>query len=162
MQSRRRTITMERTFDAPVEEVWEMWTTKNGIESWWGPEGFVTEVRKIDLRPGGELDYNMIAVDPEQIEFLKKAGMSATTPSKVTYTEVIPFRRLAYRSWADFIPGVEPYDVMTTVDFYAEADGTRMVLLFDAMHDEHWTNLATMGWESELGKLERVLKESKA
>jgi hypothetical protein len=51
---------------------------------------------------------------------------------------------------------------MTTVDFYAEADGTRMVLLFDAMHDEHWTNLATMGWESELGKLERVLRTSKA
>ena len=162
MQSKRRTITLERTFDAPVEEVWELWTTKNGIESWWGPEGFVTEVRKIDLRPGGELDYNMIAVDPEQIEFLKKAGMSATTPSKVTYTEVIPFRRLAYRSRADFIPGVEPYDVMTTVEFYPEAEGTRMVLLFDAMHDEHWTNMAAMGWESELGKLERVLKTSKA
>jgi uncharacterized protein YndB with AHSA1/START domain len=153
---------MERTFDAPVEEVWEMWTTKNGIESWWGPEGFVTEVRKIDLRPGGELDYNMIAVAPEQIEFLKKAGMSATTPTKVTYTEVIPYSRLAYRSRADFIPGVEPYDVMTTVELYPEAEGTRMVLLFDVMHDEHWTNMAAMGWESELGKLERVLKASKA
>jgi uncharacterized protein YndB with AHSA1/START domain len=162
MQSGRRTITLERTFDAAVEEVWEMWTTKNGIESWWGPEGFVTEVRKIDLRPGGELDYSMIAVAPEQIEFLKKAGMSATTPSKVTYTEVMPLRRLAYRSRADFIPGVEPYDVMTTVEFYPEAEGTRMVLMFDAMHDEHWTNLATMGWESELGKLESVLRTSKA
>jgi hypothetical protein len=80
----------------------------------------------------------------------------------VTYTEVMPLRRLAYLSRADFIPGVEPYDVMTTVDFYAEADGTRMVLMFDAMHDEHWTNLATMGWESELGKLERVLRTLKA
>ena len=162
MQSGRRTITLERTFDAPVEEVWEMWTTKNGIESWWGPEGFVTEVRKIDLRPGGELDYSMIAVAPEQIEFLKRAGMSATTPSKVTYTEVMPLRRLAYRSRADFIPGVEPYDVMTTVEFYPEAEGTRMVLMFETMHDEHWTNMAAMGWESELGKLERVLKKSKA
>jgi uncharacterized protein YndB with AHSA1/START domain len=162
MQSGRRTITLERTFDAAVEEVWEMWTTKNGIESWWGPEGFVTEVRKIDLRPGGELDYNMIAVSPEQIDFLKKAGMSATTPSKVTYTEVMPPRRLAYRSRADFIPGVEPYDVMTTVEFYPEGNSTRMVLMFDAMHDEHWTNLATMGWESELGKLESVLRTSKA
>ena len=35
-----RRITMERTFAAPMEDVWELWTTKEGIESWWGPEGF--------------------------------------------------------------------------------------------------------------------------
>jgi uncharacterized protein YndB with AHSA1/START domain len=161
-QGERRKLTLERTFKAPVEEVWDLWTTKSGIESWWGPEGFVTEVRKIDLRPGGELEYNMIAVAPEQIEFLKNAGMSATTPSRVTYTDVIPLRRLAYSSRADFIPGVEPYDVMTTVELYPEAGGTRMVMTFDAMHDEYWTNLAVMGWNSELGKLEKVLEASKA
>lgn len=162
VQHERRTITLERTFKATVEEVWDLWTTKNGIESWWGPEGFVTEVRKIDLRPGGELDYNMIAVAPEQIEFLKNAGMSATTPLRVTYTEVVPHRRLAYSSRADFIPGVEPYDVMTTVELHPVPDGVRMVMTFDAMHDENWTNMAVMGWESELGKLERVLQASKA
>jgi uncharacterized protein YndB with AHSA1/START domain len=156
----RRTITIERTFKATAEEVWEMWTTKNGLESWWGPEGFVTEVRKIDLRPGGELDYNMIAIAPEQIEFLKKAGMAATTPTHVTYTEVVPHRRLAYRSRADFIPGVDPYEVMTTVELFQEANVVRMVMTFDAMHDEYWTNLAVMGWESELDKLERVLNAS--
>lgn len=153
----RRTITIERTFKATVEEVWDMWTTKDGIESWWGPEGFVTEVRKIDLRPGGELDYNMIAVAPEQIEFLKQAGMPATTPSQVTYTEVVPHRRLAYVSRADFIPGVEPYEVMTTIELLPEPYAVRMVMTFDAMHDEYWTNMAVMGWESQLGKLERVL-----
>jgi len=26
------------------------------------------------------------------------------------------------------------------------------------MHNEHWTQLAVMGWESQLGKLERLLK----
>ena len=26
-------------FKATLEEVWELWTTKDGIESWWGPEG---------------------------------------------------------------------------------------------------------------------------
>jgi uncharacterized protein YndB with AHSA1/START domain len=161
MQGARRKITIERTFNAPIEDVWELWTTKEGIESWWGPEGFATEVRKIDLRPGGELDYNMIAVAPDQIEFMKKAGMPATTPSRVTYTEVIPLRRLAYLTLADFIPGVEPYEVMTTVDLHPEGDGTRMVMTFDAMHDEQWTNMAVMGWESELGKLEKVLEASK-
>jgi len=33
-----------------------------------------------------------------------------------------------------------------------------MVLTFDAMHNDEWTKLATMGWESELGKLAAVLE----
>jgi uncharacterized protein YndB with AHSA1/START domain len=80
----------------------------------------------------------------------------------VTYTEVVPHRRLAYRSRADFIPGVDPYEVMTTIELFPEADSVRMVMTFDAMHDDYWTNLAVMGWESELGKLERVLETSRA
>jgi hypothetical protein len=31
------------------------------------------------------------------------------------------------------------------------------VLTFDAMHDEHWTKMATMGWQNELEKLARAL-----
>ena len=30
----RRTIALERFYDAPVETVWKLWTTKAGIESW--------------------------------------------------------------------------------------------------------------------------------
>src|SRR5439155_6931575 len=26
-----------RTFQASAKEVWELWTTKEGLESWWGP-----------------------------------------------------------------------------------------------------------------------------
>src|SRR5207245_3225668 len=35
----RRKVTLERTFQASMEEVWDLWTTKEGIESWWGPGG---------------------------------------------------------------------------------------------------------------------------
>jgi uncharacterized protein YndB with AHSA1/START domain len=157
-QDARRRVTLERTFAAPIDEVWELWTTKDGIESWWGPDGFAVKVQQIDLRPGGELVYAMTATAPDQIEFLKKAGMPATTVSRLTYTEVVPPRRLAYSHTADFIPGVEPYEVPTTVELEEVPDGVRMVLSFTAMHDEHWTNLAVMGWESELGRLEKLLK----
>ena len=57
----KKKITIERTFEASVQDVWELWTTKEGIESWWGPEGFTTTVRKIDVRVGGELHYAMTA-----------------------------------------------------------------------------------------------------
>jgi len=156
--AQRRTIAMERTFaGASLEEVWELWTTREGIESWWGPEGFAVKVRKLDLRAGGELEYAMIAVAAPQIEFMKKAGMPLSTGCRMRYTEVIPQRRLRYLHRADFIPGVEPYDVEHTVELHPTGDGVRMVLTFEAMHDEEWTQRAAMGWDNELGKLAKVL-----
>lgn len=152
-----RKITLERTFEAALEEVWELWTTKAGIESWWGPEGFEVKVRELDLRPGGELVYAMTATARDQVEFMKKAGMPLTNENRLTYTEVSPPRRLAYRSLAGFIPGVQPYEVATVVEFDAAPQGVRMVLTFDAMHDEHWTRMAVMGHESELEKLAKLL-----
>lgn len=78
-------ITIERTYKASVEDVWDLWTTKEGIESWWGPDGFTTEVLQLDLRAGGELRYAMTATAPAQIEFMKKVGMPLTTEGRLTY-----------------------------------------------------------------------------
>ena len=157
-QPARRKVSIERTFHAAIEDVWELWTTKEGIESWWGPDGFEVKVRKLDFRPGGELLYDMTAIAPDQIEFMKKAGMSLTTPSFVTYTEVVPRKRFAFTQLADFIPNVKPYRVAMTVEFDTSAQGVKMVLTLDAMHDEYWTKMAIMGWENELDKLAKRLK----
>src|SRR5256886_12611645 len=116
---------IERNYHASANEVWDLWTTRKGIESWWAPDGFKVEVRKLDLRPGGELIYAMTATGPEQIEFMKGAGMPLTTESRKTFTELVPPKRIAYRSLADFIPGVKPYEFLTVVDLQSSADGVR-------------------------------------
>ena len=155
----RRRITMERRFEATLEEVWELWTTREGIESWWGPEGFSVTVKHLELREGGHLDYDMVATDEGTIAFMKANGMPVVTPAHITFTEVIPPRRLAYLHLADFIPGVESYDVATVVDIEDEGAGVVVLrLTFDAMHDDEWTARASAGWTSELGKLEHILK----
>lgn len=153
----RRRVTLERTFRAPLADVWELWTTKAGIESWWGPDGFRVEVHELDLRPGGKLRYDMIAVGKEQLEFVKKAGMPPRHPAHATFTEVTPMTRLAYLHATDFIPNVKPYDVAHVIELFPSSESVRMVLTFDAMHDERWTHMATAGWEMELGKLERLI-----
>ena len=159
IQPARRRVSIERTFaGAAAEDVWALWTTKEGIESWWGPDGFEVNVRRLDVRLRGELLYAMTATAPDQIEFLKKAGMPLTTESLVRYTEVVRLKRLAFTQLADFIPGVKPYEVATTVAFEIIPEGVRLVLTLDAMHDEHWTKLAVMGWEQELDNLGRMLK----
>ena len=150
-------LTLERTFQASPEEVWELWTTKDGIESWWGPEGFSVTVRDLDLRPGGELRYVMTATGADQVDFMVKAGMPISTSHQLTFTEVDPPRRLAYREMADFIPGVEPYEVSIVIEIVPVTDGVRVMVTFDRMHDERWTEMARLGRESELDRLAKVL-----
>lgn len=157
---KRKRIVIRRSYQAPVSDVWDLWTTKDGIESWWGPEGFEVKVRKLDLRPGGDLRYSMTAVGADQVAFMKGAGLPLTTPARITYAEVVPRRRLVYTQLADFLPGVEPYNIHTAITLRQERGRVRMVLRFDAMHDREWTKRALMGRVSELRKLGRLLGRS--
>jgi uncharacterized protein YndB with AHSA1/START domain len=152
-------VTMERTFDAALSDVWELWTTKDGIESWWGPDGFRVEVRAIDLRPGGKLAYAMIADAPEMVAFMTKSGRPVATECHLVYREIVPQKRLVYDHSVDFIPGIDPYNVATKVELFPQGDSVRMVMTFDRMHADEWTQRAVMGWEQELGKLGRALAQ---
>jgi hypothetical protein len=83
--------------------------------------------------------------------------MPLTTEARLTYTEIVPRKAIAYTHRADFIPGVEPYTVGNKVEFFAAGGNVRMVLTLDPMHSDEWTQRAVMGMESQLGKLARVV-----
>ena len=70
-------IVLERSNRAPVAELWALWTTKDGFESWWGPEGFRIEVETIEARLGGALVYDMIAETPEALAACGKPSLRA-------------------------------------------------------------------------------------
>ena len=153
----RPKLTLERTYDASPEEVWEVLTTKDGIEAIMGPDGFKAEVQTLDLRPGGELVWTMTTVGREQVEYMTKAGLSLVTRQQARFVVVDPPRRLVTRDIADFVPGVEPYEVETVYDLEAIDQGTRLVVTFDAMHDALWTQNAKLGREQELRKIGEFL-----
>jgi uncharacterized protein YndB with AHSA1/START domain len=148
---------LERTYPADPSEIWELWTTADGIESWWAPDGFTVSVDRLDLRPGGELVYTMTATAPEQIEFMKSVGMPLATESHKTFNEVDPPRRLSYDTLADFILDVEPYTFLTVVDLEPMGSGTTVVMTVDAMHDETWTERLLAGRANELENLAAVV-----
>lgn len=156
-------ICIERTYlNTTLDDVWALWTTIGGIESWWGPEGFSVKVHSLDLKPGGELRYAMSATGPEQIEFMKNANMQVTTEAKITFVQVEPKTRLTYRHLTGFIPNVPAYDVTTLVElFESGTGGVRLLLTIDRMHDDVWTQRAKMGWESQLGKLLTVTERKR-
>jgi uncharacterized protein YndB with AHSA1/START domain len=152
---------IERTYAASPETIWELWTTPAGIERWWAPDGFTTEVRSLELRPGGELVYSMTATAPEQVEFMRGAGMPLTTVSRKTFTEVEAPSRLAYRSLIDFVPGHEPYEHLTEVEIEGRGDGTVVVMTIEPMHDEVWTQRLVAGRENELDNLAAVVSRGR-
>jgi len=129
-----------------------------------GRRVFEKEVRKYDIQQPKALQdsegfvkamADAGAKTPEDL--FAQIGYGTLSP-KQFLAKVVPPERLVFTQVADFIPGVEPYDVATTVELEAAADGVRLVLTIDAMHDEHWTQMAVMGWEGELDKLARALQ----
>ena len=46
-------IRFERVYDASIEDVWALWTTKEGLEEWFAPEGMRVEMTALQLRVGG-------------------------------------------------------------------------------------------------------------
>ena len=156
-QSTQAVVRLERRYEAAVEDLWFLWTTKEGFESWWGPEGFRVEVHKIDLRVGGELMYDMIAAAPEQIEFMKKANMATSHGVRATFVEIVPLQRLQICNLIDFVPGHRPYENRIRAEFFPEGRSVRMVITTEEHPDKEWTRRATAGMESQLTKLPAAL-----
>lgn len=158
----KKRINLQRTFSASLDLVWELWTTKEGIESWWGPPGFEVLVTRLELRAGGALEYVMTCVGAEQMAFMKQHNQPMSTALKARYTRVDPMTFASWMNLADFIPGIEPYEVETRLTLTElGADSVRVDLELDAMHDEFYTSMATQGWEGELGKLAEALRNWK-
>jgi uncharacterized protein YndB with AHSA1/START domain len=151
----RPKVVVERTYQARIEELWDLWTTKEGFESWWGPEGFRVEVRALQARVGGLLHYDMIADAPEMVAEMRRMDRPASHETRGTFTEVNPHRRLAITHRIDFLPGVEPYDNTIAVEFFPAGTSVRMVVTLDPLHDEEFTKMSAEGFGSQLTKLDR-------
>jgi uncharacterized protein YndB with AHSA1/START domain len=56
-------ITLIADFDAPIEQVWDLWSDPRKLERWWGPPTHPATFQKHDLTPGGEATYFMTGPD---------------------------------------------------------------------------------------------------
>ncbi len=60
------TTSLVADFDAPVDEVWQLWADPRQLERWWGPPTYPATFEKHDLSPGGEVTYFMTGPEGEQ------------------------------------------------------------------------------------------------
>jgi uncharacterized protein YndB with AHSA1/START domain len=77
-------IFITRTFNAPRELVWRMFTEPQHMMKWWGPKGFTTPVCEIDLRPGGIWRYVMRAPDGGEFS-VDQVYHEITAPERIVY-----------------------------------------------------------------------------
>lgn len=153
-QQSRANIVVERTWRASLADIWDLWTTKDGFESWWGPEGFRADVHVIEARQGGLLKYDMVADAPDVIEAMEAAGQPTSHPTSSRFSEFRPRERLVITNMIDFLPGVTPYEANITVDLIASGPEVRMVVTLDPLHSEEFSNMQLEGFTSQLRKLE--------
>ncbi|AEI68722.1 SRPBCC family protein [Corallococcus macrosporus] len=154
MSNEKAKVVIERSYRAGIQDIWALWTTKEGFESWWGPQGFRAEVHELDARVGGALRYDMIADSPEMIAAMKQAGEPTSHATRSRFTEVAPHSRLVLTNVIDFLPGVATYESNIAVDFLASGDRVRMVVTLDAMHSDEFTKMQQEGFTSQLTKLD--------
>ena len=60
------TITIEATFAAPVERVWEVYADPRQLEKVWGPPDFPATFDDHDLTVGGRMNYFMTSPEGEK------------------------------------------------------------------------------------------------
>ncbi len=72
-------VVIERTFDAPVELIWQLWTDPEHFNSWYGPKGFTVPVADMDVQVGGKRLVCMASPD---------GSMKMWTTGE--YTEIVP------------------------------------------------------------------------
>lgn len=149
-------LVIERTYAAEPAELWELWTTREGFESWWGPQEFRADVHMIDARQGGVLHYDMVANTPEAVAAMEAMGAPTKQPCRGTFSEFRPHERLSLTQMIDFLPGVKPYNSTIIVDFFLVAQGrVRMVVTLSEMHDAAMTGMQREGFLSQLSKLDK-------
>ena len=147
-------IVLTRSYRATVEQLAELFTTKDGFESWWGPDGFRVEVHALEARTGGRLHYDMIADAADKVAAMKSMGQPISHGTTATFSVFDPPRRLELTHVVDVVAGVTPYESRVLVEFLQEGAIARMTITLWPMHDPMWTEMALAGWTSQLTKLD--------
>lgn len=156
-----KTLTIERTFDAPKEKLWRAYADKEWFEKWWGPEGWETTTKEFGFTPGGKVHYGMKCVDKDQGEWFGQESWGLMEIESVD--EPNSFTANDYFSDADGSINETMPSQMFVIELVEEAGKTRVINRTITKTAEQLEELVKMGmiegFSSQLNKLERLLTQ---
>ena len=145
MNRDNRTLTIERTLNAPIQLVWDAWTKPEHISQWWGPKGMETRVETHELVVGGAWKFSMKM--PDGKDFIAEGIYEVLSPPDKLVTS------------ADFKPMTEG----VTLEVLLKAEGDKTHFTFNVIHptEEYCKQQEAMGfkngWGSTFDRLEQLL-----
>ncbi|MBX9689217.1 MAG: SRPBCC domain-containing protein [Candidatus Obscuribacterales bacterium] len=159
----KESFVINRSFEAPIETVFEMWTNKDHLAKWMGPAGSEMQFIKCDIKPGGNSLYCMTMGN------LKMYGrahyLEIEKPHRIVYTQQFcdENENLARHPMAPSWPAT----MLTTITLAAEGPNqTRVTINWECYGETSAEELATfiqgrsgmtIGWTGSFDKLEEYL-----
>jgi uncharacterized protein YndB with AHSA1/START domain len=124
-------VVLERTFDAPVDVIWQMWTDPEHFKAWYGPDGASIPVAKMDVRVGGTRLVCMEMQTPNGPMQMWFTGeyREVVEHQRLVYTESMSDENGNVSSAADMgMPEGHPTTTEVRVDFEDVGGRTKMVM----------------------------------
>jgi uncharacterized protein YndB with AHSA1/START domain len=150
-------VVLERTFNAPVDVVWRMWTDPRHFAAWYGPPGAAVTVSEMDVRVGGRRLVRM-AVDtpagPREMWFVGEFR-EVVANQLLVYTDAMSDEHGSVAT-----PGQtgRPHGHPTTTEVRVELEAidgaTRMVMTHAGIPAD---SPGAVGWMTAFDKLEALL-----
>jgi uncharacterized protein YndB with AHSA1/START domain len=139
-----KTLRIERTFQAPIEAVFDAWTQEEVIRRWWQAElGWDTSEAEVDLRVGGAV--RVVMRDPaKDVEYGGGGQIERPTRLAFTWTWDGDTRRTLIEI------AFEETDGITTVRF-----------THSGLWDEEAVRSHDEGWRRIFDSLERTLEAAR-
>jgi len=137
-------VRIERTFEAPAEDVFDAWTSPEVMRRWYhaAPE-WETPVAEVDLRVGGRWRVVMRRPDGSEAEL------------RGEYTEIERPRRLAMT--CSFNDDPSETEQLVEVTFSESGDSTTVVLVNSRIPNEERRDSQNRGWGLCLDNLKGTL-----
>jgi uncharacterized protein YndB with AHSA1/START domain len=143
-KTENREMRIKRAFKAPIEIMWEVWTSPDHIINWWGPNGFSSTIHKMDFKEGGE--WNLTLHGPDGTDF----------PNRSIFKEIIPFKKIVFEHFnPHFITTVlfESKGSETHIDWSMQFDTAEMREIIVKAHK------ADEGQKQNIERLEKYLSK---
>jgi uncharacterized protein YndB with AHSA1/START domain len=144
-------VVLERTFDAPIGEVWQMWTEPAEFASWYGPSGASVPVCEMEVGVGGRRRVCMQFDTPSGPREMWFTGeyVEVNEPVRLVYTEAITDAE------GTLLPdGHPPTEV--SVEFTEAGEQTHMVLTHRGIPAG---SPGEAGWRAALDEFDRRLTQ---
>ena len=164
--SGKEKFVINRTFEAPITTMYEMWTNPKLIAKWLPPTSMEMTFLKADIKPGGSSLYFMNNSDIKM--YGRASYLEIQKPNHITYTQQFCTEK-GEISRHPLAP-TWPETMLTTVELIEESpDQTRVTVTWEvhghATREELETFIKerggmTQGWTGSFDKLEELLRHT--